>query len=88
MNSQAEQNWEARQEFIRQWEKQVKENAIDAGMKCEKFKAGDKVTIKQVGFGYIRRATNMGYEVYIVNKQTAGLGYWDWNLLAGWGKRV
>jgi RAB protein geranylgeranyltransferase component A len=50
------------------------------------FKAGDKVTIKGIGFGYVREICPNGYYLYIVNQGRCGSGYCDLDLVAGWSK--
>ena len=52
-----------------------------------KFKAGDKVTIRGIGIGYVRSVNDFGYTIYCVAGSFAGKcgdGWLDRDLLAGW----
>ena len=65
-------------------------------MATTNFKQGDKVTIRNVGFGYIngintvanpgRMEDPSSYVVYLINQKTSGTGYQDHHLDAGWKK--
>jgi len=48
------------------------------------FKVGDKVTIVNLGIGYIREVCPNGYWIYFVNQKRCGGGWLDRDLLAGW----
>jgi len=51
----------------------------------KKFKVGDKVTIVNVGIGYVKEVLpDFGYTLYIVNLRKFGAGWLDRDLRAGW----